>query len=236
MIESTISVKIHREDTVERASRIVEYKVPLENQMSVIDVLQFVKENVDPSLSFNYSCRKQRCGSCAMMIDGKIALACYTPAKDGQKILPLPGFEVEKDLVVNWLPHEKRISELVPQRIQKPALKISKKDIKLSNSAMTCIECFSCVAACPRVELTEKGFAGPAASVMLASYLDKREDFSLGEATSRANLEYCTRCYACNDVCPAGINIVGCIEQLEKTAGESNPDARNLLEMSRGLL
>src|SRR6201988_3039757 len=42
----------------------------------VLDALIWIKNNVDPTLTFRRSCREGVCGSCAMNIDGQNTLAC----------------------------------------------------------------------------------------------------------------------------------------------------------------
>lgn len=215
-----------------------QYKIPAVTQMTVLDALRYVREQIDGTLVFNYSCQKQRCGSCAMKIGNQISLACYTPVRDAQRVAPLPGFKVTKDLVVDWRPYETRMLDLLPASEEKASpRRLDPKESELSEEASTCIKCFSCVGACPTVDIGHpSGFAGPAISVMLASFIDRRasvgEDFVL--STYRANLEYCTRCYACNTVCPADINIVGCIQELQKISGSADSNAKHLNEMTRG--
>src|SRR5271167_3007348 len=59
----------------------------------VLDALIWIKNNIDPTLTFRRSCREGVCGSCAMNIDGTNTLAC-TKAIDENKapvrIYPLP--------------------------------------------------------------------------------------------------------------------------------------------------
>jgi succinate dehydrogenase / fumarate reductase iron-sulfur subunit len=42
----------------------------------VLDALIWIKNKVDPSLTFRRSCREGICGSCAMTMDGTNWLAC----------------------------------------------------------------------------------------------------------------------------------------------------------------
>jgi succinate dehydrogenase/fumarate reductase iron-sulfur protein len=238
MNNETLTIDVFRSDPSVDGNRpsFKKYEIPLSGQMTVLDALQHAREQIDSTLVFNYSCQKQRCGSCAMKIDGKISLACYTPVRDGQKISPLPGFEVTKDLVVDWGPYEQKMQEFIPTLPGRSSQKVGKREAKLSESASTCIRCFSCVGACPTVDVKEQnGFAGPAISVLLASYMD-REDASKNFLSSivKSNLEYCTRCYACNSVCPAKINIVGCIQELQQISSSADPGAKRLNEMTRG--
>jgi succinate dehydrogenase/fumarate reductase iron-sulfur protein len=227
------------------------YTVPSSPQMSVLDALKYIKENIDGTIAFNYSCQKQRCGSCALVINNRIALACYTRARDNQVVSPLEGFPIVRDLVVDWGPYEKRFVDLIPlmtargREIQNPSQESSKKKeekktkkrrSKLAESAMTCIKCYSCVGACPSVDIKNpSGFAGPAISVMLASYLDRDEgSVDLLSPAKDSNLQFCTKCYECNAVCPAEINIVGCIDELLRMSSKEDPASKQIMRMTRG--
>jgi succinate dehydrogenase/fumarate reductase iron-sulfur protein len=228
-----------RYDRESEEERYQTYDVPKSPDMSVMDALAQVNAHIDGSLAVNHSCGKQRCGSCAMKIDGKIGLACYTPVKDEQVVSPLPGFKVVKDLVVDWQPYEDRMYSLIPKEGQGPLPDEElpeSKDKDRAEEAMTCIRCFACVGACPSVDLANpKGFAGPAASVMLATYLDspghRRE---LAEPVLNAGLEFCTKCFACNAVCPADIDIVASINRLQKVTANSRKEGKDLVRMLQG--
>src|SRR5579872_3469912 len=69
----------------------------------VLDGLIWIKNRIDPTLTFRRSCREGVCGSCAMNIDGLNTLACTRSMhelKDGPvKVNPLPHQPVVKDLV-----------------------------------------------------------------------------------------------------------------------------------------
>src|SRR5262245_21302877 len=68
----------------------------------VLDGLIWIKNNIDPTLTFRRSCREGVCGSCAMNIDATNTLACtkaMADIKGAVKIYPLPHMPVVKDLV-----------------------------------------------------------------------------------------------------------------------------------------
>jgi succinate dehydrogenase / fumarate reductase iron-sulfur subunit len=68
----------------------------------VLDGLIWIKNTIDPTLTFRRSCREGVCGSCAMNIDGTNTLACTKAMDDIDgpvTIYPLPHLEVIKDLV-----------------------------------------------------------------------------------------------------------------------------------------
>ena len=70
----------------------------------VLDILNQIKAELDPSLTFRKSCREGVCGSCAMNIDGVNTLACQKnieECSDVINIYPLPHMKVIKDLVVD---------------------------------------------------------------------------------------------------------------------------------------
>ena len=68
----------------------------------VLDAIIWIKNNIDPTLTFRRSCREGICGSCAMNIDGTNTLACtkdMSTISGAVKIYPLPHMQVVKDLV-----------------------------------------------------------------------------------------------------------------------------------------
>ena len=68
----------------------------------VLDALLWIKNTVDPTLTFRRSCREGVCGSCSMNIAGTNTLACTMHADDAKgaiAIYPLPHLPVIKDLV-----------------------------------------------------------------------------------------------------------------------------------------
>lgn len=95
-------VKVHRFDPdVDKEPKYQTYTVPYEMGLSVLNVLQHIFDNIDPSLSFYYSCRIGKCNGCLVMLNGKPTRACTTPTQPQMTIEPLKGFEVIKDLVVD---------------------------------------------------------------------------------------------------------------------------------------
>ena len=65
-----------------------------------LDALMFIKNDIDPTLTFRRSCREGICGSCSMNVNGTNTLACLKPIEDKEiNIYPLPHMRVLKDLV-----------------------------------------------------------------------------------------------------------------------------------------
>jgi succinate dehydrogenase/fumarate reductase-like Fe-S protein len=68
--------------------------------MSVLGVLSYIYENLDPSLAFYFSCRGRKCGGCTMLVNSKAVLACDVLASENMTIEPLPKRKIIRDLVV----------------------------------------------------------------------------------------------------------------------------------------
>lgn len=71
------------------------YQVPYDNQTSLLDALGYIKDKLEPSLSYRWSCRMAICGSCGMMVNNKPKLACKTFLRDysgHMRIEPLANF------------------------------------------------------------------------------------------------------------------------------------------------
>jgi fumarate reductase iron-sulfur subunit len=81
------------------------YDVPYSDDMSVLQGLQYIKDELDGTLSFRWSCRMAICGSCGMMVNGKPELSCKTflrhLAPGPVRVEALAHFPIERDLVVS---------------------------------------------------------------------------------------------------------------------------------------
>ncbi len=56
--------------------RFETFEVPYRPDWMVLDALNYIKDQIDGSLTFRWSCRMGICGSCGMMINGREWLAC----------------------------------------------------------------------------------------------------------------------------------------------------------------
>jgi succinate dehydrogenase/fumarate reductase-like Fe-S protein len=102
---TTVTAKVFRFDPDhDREPRYQEYAVPVEEEISVLVLLNRIQQEIDPTLSFrSYCCGLQMCRSCLMRIDGKRRFACITLVKPGAVLtldpLTFPDGHI-KDLVV----------------------------------------------------------------------------------------------------------------------------------------
>ncbi len=104
MNEGKIIARIFRFDPmIDEEPRLQAYQVPYQSGMSVLSLLRYVYEELDPTLAFrNYRCGRGICASCRMRLNGKPVKACRTML-DGQAtvtIEPLDEHRVIRDLAV----------------------------------------------------------------------------------------------------------------------------------------
>ncbi len=97
-----LNVNILRSQPGKRSESTSEiYQVPIEGKTSVLNALDYIFEELDPSLGYYSSCRIGKCMGCQVMIDGKVRFACTTLVQGDVTLMPLRKFKVIKDLVVD---------------------------------------------------------------------------------------------------------------------------------------
>lgn len=207
-----------------------DYDVPLTADWAVLDGLNYVKDRLDGSLSFRWSCRMGVCGSCGMTVNGEPRLTCgtfLTEYGDGPiRIEPLKGFPVIRDLVVDiddflaklssvrpWLIREGEELPLTTEYAQTPEQLDAYKQYSM------CINCMLCYSACP-VYVLNPDFLGPAAIALAQRYnLDSRD---MGDRFDVLNLEEavwgCTFVGECTRVCPKHVDPAEAIQRGKLTA------------------
>ncbi len=210
---------------------IDEYTVDLDDcGPMILDAIIKIKNEQDPTLTFRRSCREGICGSCAMNIDGKNALACtkfIEEVKGDVKIYPLPHMKVVKDLVPDLNHVYAQLSSVEPWiKTQSPLppptkeRKQSPEDRKKLDGLYECILCFCCSTSCPSYWWNQDRYLGPA--VLLQAYRwinDSRDEFT-GERLD--NLEDPFRLYRCHTImnctsaCPKGLNPAKAIAEIKK--------------------
>lgn len=205
----------------------------------VLDALIYIKNNVDPTLTFRRSCREGICGSCAMNINGGNTLACTAKIDTSSKptkIYPLPHMYVVKDLVPDlsnfyaqyrsidpWL-KKKNVKE---EDLGKQSFLQSPQDRLLLDGMYECILCACCSASCPSYWWNGDKYLGPA--VIMQAYrwvMDSRDDFKeerLAQMRDKYSLFKCHTIMNCTKTCPKGLNPGAAIAEMKKllTGNES---------------
>src|SRR5437667_7215391 len=101
----TITLQVARYRPEEEAQpTFQEYEVPCRKEWVVLDALNYIKDHLDGTLSFRWSCRMGICGSCGMTVNGEPKLTCATFLTDYApgpiRVEPLRNFPVVRDLVI----------------------------------------------------------------------------------------------------------------------------------------
>ncbi len=204
-----------------------EYEVPLEPKWGVLDALIYIKDHLDGSLSYRWSCHMGVCGSCGMMVNGEPALTCATFLEEYQpgpiRIEPLANFKVLRDLIIDtddfmgklksvkpWLITDEKRDITDGENRQTPA------ELKAFKQYTLCINCMLCYSACPVVGLNED-FVGPAAIALAQRYnYDNRDS---GNAARHDTLLAhggafdCTLIGECSRACPKHVDPTGAIQR-----------------------
>src|SRR5213082_3063139 len=105
------------------------YEVPFRKDWVVLDALNYVKDKLDGTLSYRWSCRMGVCGSCGMMVNGEPKLTCATFLADYApgpvKVEPLRNFPVVRDLVVEITDFMKKLVSVKPWIVRKDEKPVS---------------------------------------------------------------------------------------------------------------
>jgi len=195
----------------------------------VLDILNKIKNEIDPTLTYRRSCAHGVCGSCAMNVDGVNTLSCMKSHKDINgdiNIYPLPHLKVIKDLVADlstlyrqyesiepWL----KINEKKPKAIE---INQSKENRKKLDGLYECIMCACCSTSCPSYWWNGEKYLGPA--VLLQAYrwiMDSRDEERKERLKTIADKFKLYRCHTimnCTSSCPKGLNPAKAISSLKK--------------------
>ncbi|HEV7600997.1 MAG TPA: succinate dehydrogenase iron-sulfur subunit [Bradyrhizobium sp.] len=194
----------------------------------VLDGLIWIKNHIDPTLTFRRSCREGVCGSCAMNIDGKNTLACTMSmhdVKDGAvRINPLPHQPVVKDLVPDLTNFYAQYASIEPWLQTTTATpqkewRQSHQDREKLDGLYECILCACCSTSCPSYWWNSERFLGPAALLQATRWVKDSRDEATGERLD--NLEDPFRLYRCHTImncakaCPKSLNPSEAIAELK---------------------
>ena len=178
------------------------YEVAVRKGARVLNVLDAVRDEIDPSISYRHCCRGGQCGSCAVRVNGEPALACMQEAKEGDLIEPL-NLPLIRDLVTDIAPAIAQMAWLNAGDCLNCS-HVSAEDIEEISPLRECIECFSCLSSCPAVGAST--YAGPTAIRQQRRLnLDPRDHADRVEEAVAKGLFSCTTCHKCVEVCPKGI-------------------------------
>ncbi|HWY49504.1 MAG TPA: succinate dehydrogenase/fumarate reductase iron-sulfur subunit [Bryobacteraceae bacterium] len=216
----------------DKTPSVESFDVPLRKEWVVLDALNYVKDKVDGSLSFRWSCRMGVCGSCGMMVNGEPKLTCATFLTDYApgpvRVEPLKNFPVMRDLIVEITDFLEKLSKVKPWLIREKEKAPSEGEYLQSPEQLEtfrqysmCINCLLCYAACPVYGL-DPLFSGPAALALAQRYnMDSRDEGKserLDILSQHDGIWGCTFVGDCTQVCPKHVDPAGAIQQYKLTA------------------
>ncbi len=227
----TLQVARYRPES-ESEARFQEYEVPCPKDWVVLDGLNYVKDRLDGTLSYRWSCRMGICGSCGMTVNGEPKLTCATFLADYApgpvRVEPLRNFPVIRDLIVEIGDFMRKLVAVKPWIIRSTEKPLSDGEYRQTPAELQeykqfsmCINCMLCYAACPIYGLDPK-FIGPAAIALAQRYnLDSRDEGSqqrLEVLSGHEGIWGCTFVGECTRVCPKHVDPAGAIQRYKLTA------------------
>jgi fumarate reductase iron-sulfur subunit len=209
-----------------------EYEVPCNKDWVVLDGLNHVKDRLDGSLAYRWSCRMGICGSCGMTVNGEPKLTCatflteYLPGPI--RIEPLRNFPVIRDLIVDIGDFMRKLVTVKPWIVRDEERPLTAGEYRQTPGEVDeykqysmCINCMLCYSACPIYGLDPK-FLGPAAIALAQRYnLDNRDQGAaerMDVLSQHEGIWGCTFVGECTKVCPKHVDPAGSIQRYKLTA------------------
>ncbi|MEM7376662.1 MAG: 2Fe-2S iron-sulfur cluster-binding protein [Pseudomonadota bacterium] len=221
--------------TVERGRPGARYSetfaVPQHANQTVLDVVTWVQQHADPTLSYRFACRVGMCGSCAMMVNGEPRWTCRTHvntvlAGDALHLAPLRNLPVITDLVADMAPFfDKWVAADAVHRPTRtrhepvPEVDPAGPTRRAADAAIECINCAACYAACDTVA-GNPDYLGPAA-LQRAWTLINDERHGAPERTFAAVTgdDGCLNCHSigsCSERCPVELRPLDALAGLKQ--------------------
>jgi succinate dehydrogenase / fumarate reductase iron-sulfur subunit len=225
-----IQLKIYRYQPEKSEKAYYEtFQVKAEPEDRVLDLLEYVRGDLDGTLSYRRSCAHGVCGSDAMRINGKNSLACKVLVKDLDTteitIEPILGLRVLRDLTVDMEPFFAQYKAVMPylindepapekERLQSPEERL------LIEDTTKCILCAACTTSCPSY-WANNHYVGPAAIVNAHRWIYDSRDRGAAQRLkvlgSPDGVWRCRTVFNCTLACPREIKITKAIADVKNT-------------------
>ena len=209
-----------------------EHDIPCPKDWVILDGLNYIKDRIDGSLSYRWSCRMGICGSCGMTVNGEPKLTCATFLADYApgpiRVEPLRNFPIIRDLIVDIGDFMRKLVAVKPyivRRYEKPLREgeyiQTPQELDEYKQFSMCINCMLCYSACPVYGLDPK-FIGPAAIALAQRYnLDNRDQGAaqrMEVLSEHEGMWGCTFVGECTKVCPKHVDPAGAIQRYKLNA------------------
>ena len=233
MPQGTLQVSIDRGEDSPGVK--CEFEVPAYESQTVLDVVSWIQQNADPTLSYRFACRVGMCGSCGMMVNGVPRWTCRTHISkvlDGGRvsIAPLRNLPVIKDLAVDmdpffdkWVQAEGVHHGELSRHDEIKAVDETTADRQAANQGIECINCSVCYAACDAVS-ANPDYLGPAALQRAWTLLKDEKDTGrakiLNAISGRGGCHNCHSMGSCTAYCPNELDPMSAIAGLKRESAK----------------
>jgi succinate dehydrogenase / fumarate reductase iron-sulfur subunit len=227
----TVKIKRYNPETDARP-HFESYAVEADPIDRVLDVLHTVKWYHDGTLTLRRSCAHGICGSDAMRINGRNALACKLLVRDVVKeggtlqIEPLLGLPLIKDLIVDMEPFFEHYRSVSPFLVNDEPLPEDGRERLQSSEARErfdhgtkCILCAACTTSCPSFWANGQ-YVGPAAIVQAHRFIFDDRDHAAEERLQVLGEQFgvwrCRTAFNCTEACPREIPVTQLIGEVKQ--------------------
>jgi len=189
------------------------------DELNYKDNLKDINGKSAPRIQWECSCLQGMCGGCAMVINGRPALACETFLRDLKgdmvTIEPLKKFFTIADLVVD--------RGVISENLMKADAFIEeykrneKADYEQMYSAAKCLKCGLCLEVCPNYKDGKNFFGALFANdcYLIASRSGTKKE-EIRESYDTHFAKGCSKSLACEDVCPMKIPTLASIARMNR--------------------
>ncbi|NPA55924.1 MAG: succinate dehydrogenase/fumarate reductase iron-sulfur subunit [Epsilonproteobacteria bacterium] len=203
--------------------------------MTIFDALAYIKDKLDPTLTYRAFCRSAICGSCAMKINNRAKLACKEQilfhVKNGKVVIkPLENAKIIRDLAVDvdealdklkqlkpWLEEDPK---KVPDSTKSESL-VLPQEFAQYDKLTDCILCMACYGSCSAKSVSDN-YAGPFQFTKALRFIkDSRDGVDIDERIELCldnGLWDCVQCQMCLAACPKGLTSADDIQELRRYA------------------
>ncbi len=194
-----------------------EFSLEETERMTLFTALTVIREEMDPTVQFDFVCRSAICGSCGMLVNGRPRLACRTRTEELPReitLLPMPFFKLIGDLSVDTGTWFREMGERVESWIHtaRPFEPLAEEERMANEDALAvyeldrCIECGLCVAACGAAQMNP-AYVGPVGLMRVARFVadprDQRPEAEIFDVIGTEDGIFgCIGFLACDDYCP----------------------------------
>ncbi len=227
MAERKVRFKVFRYKQGRPAPWYQVFTVTVDERTTVLEALQAIRREQDPTLALRHSCHHASCGTCGMRINGRERLACITRVQelggDEVRVEPLANLPLVTDLVVDMAAFYARYAPLempLVRRSEYLPTAEPPEGVAAYTRLENCLECGLCLSACP-IMGSDARYLGPAALAAAWRVVEEPRQADPEAALALADTPHgCWRCHvamACSAVCPAEVDPGGAIMNLRRT-------------------